>query len=87
MPFHRDHWVTDPTAAPLAHPAIAVACVLLIAAVAEIPRLPLFAHDYGSTLVYPAFVLYSTLAVLLLRWGWHSRPTPSGASSPATGLD
>ncbi|MEV6361103.1 hypothetical protein [Nocardia asteroides] len=71
----------DPTIAPLARPALAIAAALLFAAVAELPRLSLWARDYGSELVYPAFVLYSALAVLLLRWGWAARPALAAAAA------
>ncbi|MGF0319133.1 hypothetical protein [Nocardia fluminea] len=69
MSSHCDHSATDPAIAPLAYPAVAVACVLLAVAIAALPQLPLWAEDYGTTPVYTAFSLYSILAVLLLRWG------------------
>ncbi|MFC9962663.1 hypothetical protein [Nocardia ignorata] len=87
MSSHRDHSATDPAVAPLAYPAVAVACVLLAVAIAELPRLPLWAHAYGTTLVYTAFSLYSILAVLLLRWGWRSRPPIAWASRTASDLN
>ncbi|MGW5452820.1 hypothetical protein [Nocardia sp. NPDC003979] len=87
MSSHRDHSATDPAVAPLAYPAVAVACVLLAVAVAEPPWLPLWADDYGRALVYTAFSLYSVLAVLLLRWGWRSRPPIAWASRTATDLN
>ena len=87
MPSPRDRCSTDPTTAALAHPAIAVAGVLLFAAVVELPRLSPWARDYGSALVYPAFFLYITLAVGLWRWGWRVRPALAAASPAATGID
>ncbi|MFJ2666388.1 hypothetical protein ACIO14_18760 [Nocardia fluminea] len=83
MSSHRDHSTTDPAIGSLAYPAITAACALLVVAAAELPRLPLWADDYGSTLVYSAFALYSILAVLLLRWGWRSRPTIVSTSRAA----
>lgn len=82
MSSHREPAAADPATAPLAYPAITAACVLLAVGVVELPRLPLRADDYGSTLVYTAFALYSILTVLLMRWGWQSRPAVLGNHGP-----
>ncbi|MFC9964555.1 MULTISPECIES: hypothetical protein [Nocardia] len=87
MPSPRDRCSTDPTTAPLAHPTLAVAGVLLAAAVVELPRLWPWARDYGSALVYPAFVLYTTLAMGLGRWGWRVRPAFAAGPPAAAGID
>ncbi|MGV9610964.1 hypothetical protein [Nocardia xishanensis] len=72
MPLHRHRPAFDPVAAALAHPSIAGGCVLLAAAVVELPRLPLWTRDYGNVLVYMALALYCAGAVALLRTGWHT---------------
>ncbi|MGW5922274.1 hypothetical protein ACWFPY_25075 [Nocardia fluminea] len=84
MPSQPDRWPTEPTTAPLAHPAIAVAGVLLVAAVVELPRLSPWARDYGSALVYPAFVLYITLPSGVVALGL-ARAPPIGRSIPGCG--
>lgn len=76
MSSQRDPWAPDPAAAPLAHPAIAVACAQLLAAV------PGHRCGHTTTAAHWSPQLSRSTArsrCCCLRWGWRQRASPSWA--------
>ncbi|MEV0292308.1 hypothetical protein [Nocardia sp. NPDC050710] len=60
---------TQPNTAPLASLAVLLGVIMVLAAVAELDRIPGWAADYGTVLIVMAIATYLAVAGRVLHWG------------------